>query len=85
MLFIQTYFVAKLGCVFIFTGEQMELGRNGADLLYMTYRFGIISVLKILFGHRTLVYFAVCMSPCMFPAPCKELSTICSHGAVAYS
>lgn len=63
----------------------MELGRNGTDLLYMTYRFSIISVLKILFGHRIFVYFAFCMSPCTFPAPCKVLSTICSHAVVAYS
>jgi len=63
----------------------MELGRNGTDLLYMTYRFSIISILKTLSGHRNFVYFAFCMSPCKVPAPRKELSIICSHSVVAYS
>lgn len=39
----------------------MELSRNGTDLLYMMYRFSIISVLKILFSHRILVFFAFCL------------------------
>lgn len=63
----------------------MELGRNGPYLLYMPYRFSIISVLKILFSHRIFVYFVFCMSSCAVPAPCKELSTICSYAVVAYS
>lgn len=63
----------------------MELGRNRTDLLYMMYRFSTISVLKILFGHGIFVHFALCVSPRMFPAPCEEFSTICSHAAVAYS
>lgn len=77
--FVQMYFLAKLGCVFVLTGEQMKLGRNEIDLLYMTY---IISVLKILFGHGIFAFFAFCMLPSVFPAPCKELSTICSHASL---
>lgn len=77
-------FCWKIRLSFHLSGEQMELGRNGTDLLHVTCRFSIISVLKILFGHRIFVHL-FCMSPCMFPAPCKELGTICSHTAVAYS
>lgn len=73
------YFLAKWGCVFVFTDEKMKPGRNETDLFYMTY---IISVLKMLFGHGIFAFFAYCMLPCMFPAPCKELSTICSHASL---
>lgn len=57
----------------------MKLSMNETDLFYMTY---IISVLKMLFGHGIFAFFAYCMLPCMFPAPCKELSTICSHASL---
>lgn len=57
----------------------MKLGRNGTDLLCMIY---IISVLKIQFRHGIFAFFAFHISPWMFPAPCKELSTICSHASL---
>lgn len=78
-LFIQMDFLVKLGCVFVFSGEQMKPDRSGTDLLYMTY---IISVLKKLFGHGIFAFFAFHISPWMFLAPCKELSTICSHASL---